>query len=287
MSLAVESTADGQEIMVLRNREGWMAKVYFYGAHVTSWQSPEGHEQLYLSPQAKLDGSKAIRGGIPICFPQFSDMGPCKTSHGFARTSFFKHVDDGVQAPEGAARAALELAPSTVEAAGQGFQGHFRLRVIVLLDKGTLSVRLNVHNLGTQAMTFGACLHTYLTSGPIGAAAVSGLEGGEYMDNLNARAVAKQSGEIKFDREVDRIFLGAAKAVVLRRGGLPDVSVAHDLPDLVVWNPWVQKTKSMGDLPDDAYNHFVCVEPAIAGSGSVTIPGRGDWEGGQLISLLP
>ena len=47
----------------------------------------DGEEMIYLSSKSAMDGSKAVRGGIPICFPNF---GPWKAGpqHGFARTSY-------------------------------------------------------------------------------------------------------------------------------------------------------------------------------------------------------
>ncbi len=57
------------------------ATVYPFGATVTSYKSP--HEVLFVRPDAKMDGSKPISGGIPHCFPQF---GPgAIQQHGFAR----------------------------------------------------------------------------------------------------------------------------------------------------------------------------------------------------------
>ena len=45
-----------------------------------------GTYHYFNSKKAKLDGTKAIRGGIPVCFPQF---GPWEfgAQHGFARVS--------------------------------------------------------------------------------------------------------------------------------------------------------------------------------------------------------
>lgn len=43
-------------------------EVLLYGATIISWKSG-GEEKLWLSSGAKLDGSKAVRGGIPLVFP--------------------------------------------------------------------------------------------------------------------------------------------------------------------------------------------------------------------------
>lgn len=48
---------------------GQSVTVYLYGATVTSWKLANGEEQLFLSEKAHLDGSKPIRGGIPVVFP--------------------------------------------------------------------------------------------------------------------------------------------------------------------------------------------------------------------------
>ena len=45
-------------------------KIHHYGATVLSW-IVDGTEKLFLSSKAILDGTKAIRGGIPLVFPQF------------------------------------------------------------------------------------------------------------------------------------------------------------------------------------------------------------------------
>ena len=63
-----------------------------HGAHVTSWKSAAvgngEQELLYVSPQALMDTpEKAIRGGVPICWPQFSEMGPYGMAHGWARST--------------------------------------------------------------------------------------------------------------------------------------------------------------------------------------------------------
>jgi len=48
---------------------GESIEVLLYGATVTSWKSANGKENLFLSSKAHLDGSKAVRGGIPLVFP--------------------------------------------------------------------------------------------------------------------------------------------------------------------------------------------------------------------------
>ena len=47
---------------------GESVEIYLYGATVTSWKT-NNTELLWLSEGAVLDGTKAIRGGVPVVFP--------------------------------------------------------------------------------------------------------------------------------------------------------------------------------------------------------------------------
>lgn len=48
---------------------GESVEVLLHGATVISWKDASGSEKLWLSEKAVLDGSKAVRGGIPLVFP--------------------------------------------------------------------------------------------------------------------------------------------------------------------------------------------------------------------------
>jgi glucose-6-phosphate 1-epimerase len=48
---------------------GDRVEVLLHGATVLSWKSSNGHENLWMSEKAVVDGSKAVRGGIPVVFP--------------------------------------------------------------------------------------------------------------------------------------------------------------------------------------------------------------------------
>ena len=48
---------------------GESVEVLLFGATVLSWKTAKGKEILFVSSKAHLDGSKAVRGGIPLVFP--------------------------------------------------------------------------------------------------------------------------------------------------------------------------------------------------------------------------
>ena len=76
---------DGTRV-TLRSADGSEAAVSLHGAHLLSWRPAGEREQIYTSPTSQPAAGKALRGGAPICFPQFARRGPL-AKHGFARTS--------------------------------------------------------------------------------------------------------------------------------------------------------------------------------------------------------
>lgn len=64
----VSSTHDNSRIKAVLP-SGESIEVLLYGAHITSWKDRAGNERMWLSKGAKLDGSKAVRGGVPLVFP--------------------------------------------------------------------------------------------------------------------------------------------------------------------------------------------------------------------------
>ena len=79
----LEKDAGGLYYVDLQHESGASAKVFVFGADVTSYKDAGGTEFIAVRPDAKMDGSKPISGGLSHCFPQF---GPgAIQQHGFAR----------------------------------------------------------------------------------------------------------------------------------------------------------------------------------------------------------
>lgn len=160
-------------VLTARLPTGDSVTVYLYGATVTSWKTANGTEQLFLSTAAALDGSKPIRGGIPLVFPCFGP--PPKThatgqlpQHGFARNNLWeflgkssseslgRKVDDSVKLDFGLSPANLD------EATRKKWPYEFGLVYSVILGKEKLEIQLHVQNKGDKAFEFQALFHTYL-----------------------------------------------------------------------------------------------------------------------------
>ena len=61
--------SDDNSQVSARLSTGESVDILFHGATVISWKSANGKENLFLSSKAVLDGSKPVRGGIPLVFP--------------------------------------------------------------------------------------------------------------------------------------------------------------------------------------------------------------------------
>jgi len=224
-------------------------------------------------PPPPLPRPQAIRGGTPICFPQFSDMGPVASSHGFARNHAWRVVEQGADS----VTMRLPASPEQAAALRELWPHDFELDLTTALAGPRLTQTLTVRNAGSAPFQFTACFHNYLLVSDVRQARVRGLAGHPHMDNLFGRMIRPAAGGAEDDEgaalggETDRIYLGAGGgpgAAVVDRAGGRAVTVSTDgVPDLVLWNPWAAKAAAMGDMGDSDYERFVCLEPAVSGSG--------------------
>jgi glucose-6-phosphate 1-epimerase len=239
------------------NADGARAVATLQGAHLVSWTLPGGEECLFMSERSSFESGKAIRGGIPIVFPQFAERGPLM-KHGFARTS--QWTFDG--------RAfVLESSPETRER----WPGEFRLEALPSLGESRLEVELRVTNNGGEAFEFAAALHTYLRVSEARVARLEGLEELRYED-------CGSNGSI------DRIYFSGPPSVRLDDGARILTIEQRGFCDTVVWNPGPELTARMPDMPPEGYRHMYCVEAAAIDPPVTLAPGA-TWTGTQAIQI--
>ncbi|KXT17202.1 hypothetical protein AC579_325 [Pseudocercospora musae] len=277
---------------------GDSVQVLLYGATVTSWKS-NGKERLWLSIAAKLDGSKPVRGGIPVVFPAFGP--PPKDhatgglpQHGFARNSQWEYLgrsssESGPLAKGGDDSVKLDfgLASSNLAAeAKKAWPYEFGLVYSVTLGKDGLQTMLNVRNQGKESFEFQMLLHSYFSVPDISKTAITGLGSVTYIDKmLNATEQQQTDPQLKITGEIDRVYKSIKQdttSIVV--DGKPHLDVVRDnLEDSVVWNPWIEKAKGMGDFePKDGYKNMVCVEVGAVDGWQKLEPGE-TFEGGQIL----
>jgi glucose-6-phosphate 1-epimerase len=262
----------GYPILVIEHPAA-TGRIALNGAHVTDW-IPEGHDPvLYMSAEAVLEVGKPIRGGIPICWPWFGPhpTDSSKPAHGFVRQMLWEV--DVARETETAVDIVLKLSDS---AATKALWPHaFSARLHVHIG-AVLQVTLQATNTGTTAWDMTGALHTYFNVEDVRKVSIHGLHGTQYVEGRLSPDKRPQHGTISIDQEVDRMYVSDAAVIVDDPlwGRELVIEKAGSLAT-VVWNPWIEKSKRLADLPDEAYPEFLCIEAANAGEDVVTVqPGQ-------------
>jgi glucose-6-phosphate 1-epimerase len=251
------------------------AEAYVHGAHVVSWRPTPADERLFLSARSRIEPGAAIRGGIPVIFPQFSTLGPLP-KHGFARTSEWTLVDSGAGFATfrlGASAATLALWPH-----------EFIAEVAVRVGGASLEVQLAVDNSGDAPFEFTAALHSYVRVADVQQVRVRGLEGLRYRDSTAGGIQRVQrEADLAIAGEVDRIYLDVVNPVEVREPGRVTRAHMTGFRDVVVWNPGPAADATMRDMEPRGYQRMLCVEAAIAGAPVRLAPGE-RWTGTQALT---
>lgn len=255
--------------------------VALHGAHVLSWTGA-GRERLYLSPRAVFDGAAAIRGGVPVCLPQFNARGPLP-KHGFARNLPWRC--GGARADAGSGDVLLTLVLDSDAGTRALWAADFRFALTLRLGAGRLEMRLDLDNTGTTPWQFSGALHTYLQVQDIADVRLHGLDGQPCWDAL-ADTRSTQAGALRFDGEFDRVF-GAAPAPLRLSDGAGTLEIAQSasFEDTVVWNPGADKSSTMADMAPESFRKMLCVEAAQVERPLQLAPGA-QWTGWQRLAVV-
>lgn len=284
MSARIVSGVNALPKVVLSHGDGSTAEVYLHGAHVTSWIPAGGREVIFVSRRSLYARGTAIRGGIPVIFPQFAGLGPLP-KHGFARTSEWQLANPVAVTAGPASHAALRLQDSDVSRAL--WPHAFLAELDVMLGDRALHVELRVTNTGVAPFDFTSALHTYLRVRDVRRTRVRGLRGTRYtvtgqpgLDHVD------EGDELAVMGELDRVYENAPPALELDdRGGGRIVRIeALGFPDAVVWNPWAEKGRALPDMAADEYLDMVCIEAARI-AAPVHLAPRASWTGRQSLCV--
>ncbi|WKE64611.1 D-hexose-6-phosphate mutarotase [Gallaecimonas kandeliae] len=246
------------------------ARVFLQGAHLAQFQPKGQGPLLWLSPDEDFARGRAIRGGVPICWPWFGNDKPTPEApaHGYARSCEWQ-LDD-VEDRDGEVLIQLSLPMEAVPAAH--WPHPCELSLSLVLGKSA-RLALTTTNLGDQPFRLTQALHSYFPVADIKQVRVQGLEGADYLEF--GQGLLPQQGEVVIDREVDRQYLTANPVQRIDTGdGVIEVK-REGSASLVLWNPWVDKAKALGQFPDDGYQAMLCLEAANVREDAVTLaPGQ-------------
>lgn len=188
---------------------------------------------LYRSPWPPAPGA-AVRGGIPVIFPQFAGSGPL-AKHGFARNLPWRVLRETADAVE------AELVIAAGARADWPHAATLRLRVTQ--DRPGFTQQLEVRNDGDTAFAFSGGLHPYWAVDDLAAVRVSGVP----TPGLGVAGI-------------DALHAGGGE-VVMREGARVLRLTQQGFEGWQVWTPG--PGHALTDLPPEDWRRFLCIEPVL------------------------
>lgn len=246
------------------------ASLALQGAQLLQWQ-PHDHEPvLFLSEQAIFRKNKAIRGGIPVCWPWFSTPPPHLSTlpaHGFARMHDWCFQSARWQGEHLVLELDFSVPPEYQSWFGDQLGARLQLSIGSQLD-----ISLYTHS-PARNLILTEALHTYFYVADVAKVELLGLKDHNYLDKLDHFVEKIQVEPLLFEAEVDRIYRhGQACQIhdlVLDRRII--IEKMHSA-NTIVWNPWAQNSAAMSDMGPQAFRHMLCVESGNVADQGVDIP---------------
>jgi glucose-6-phosphate 1-epimerase len=270
----------------LRHASGDCARVSLFGGQVLSWAA-SGQERFFLSPKAVMDGSAPIRGGVPVCFPQFNQRGSLP-KHGFARTMHWQVRQAPHTLPSAQVQAVLAF--TDTEATRAIWPHAFELALTVTLGQGALDLHVDVCNTGDAPFEFACALHSYLAIGGLAHTELQGLEQASYWNAVTDEHPAPDGLPLRFTAQCDRVYTTPSQPIGLlsrTSSGQPTalhITNSERFSETVVWNPHAALCAQLPDMAADGYEHMLCVEAAKL-LEKVQLPAGKVWSGQQSLVL--
>jgi D-hexose-6-phosphate mutarotase len=248
------------------------AEIYLHGAHITAFQKNGEPPLLFLSEKSYFAPDKAIRGGVPICFPWFGPRAG-EPAHGFARVTGWELAAMSA-ASDGAVTIRLRLPKESLKPEWAGLRAEFVVTVGAVLAMELVAA----NDSPDKTLEIEGCLHNYFKVGDISAVSISGLKGASFLDNTtggSGPSTVDNDRVIKISEEIDRSYLDVEGPIEIRDENLKRIIQVEKFNSYstVVWNPWT--TKPMADLGPAEYKNMVCVEAGNVKKNKLSLaPGK-------------
>ncbi|NQD37383.1 D-hexose-6-phosphate mutarotase [Permianibacter sp. IMCC34836] len=255
--------APGYPVLTLQHN-ALSASVSLYGGQLLSCRHGD-QDWLWPNPALQVRPGKALRAGVPVCWPWFGTLDSALPAHGFVRTRHWSVAS--LQRSESALT--LTLALQDDEASRQLWPHRFHLQLQIRIST-VLSVQLLMQNTDDHAYPVAGALHSYFSVTDIADTTIAGLEGCDYYDQLTSQTLS-QRGIVGFSQETDRIYHAGDNRLQIESKEKRLLLQQHCNTDTVVWTPWTEKAARLGDVVGDDWRHFVCAETAIANDHAVIL----------------
>ncbi|MCK4842142.1 MAG: D-hexose-6-phosphate mutarotase [Methylococcales bacterium] len=250
------------------------ALISIYAGQVLSFKPVnEAEDFMFISDNAYFQEGRAIKGGIPICWPWFGSALDTKNNklpdHGFVRNNYWS-VSAVDILDNGDTKIKLEFVDSAKTRKLWRYEFYLALEIIV---GDSLTLELLTQNTGDKSFFITEALHTYFNVGDATQVQVLGLEKTEYLDKTEDFIKVCQIGALTISEETDHIHLGVKQDLTINDPAFNrNIKITSSgNKNVVVWNPWVKGSAEITDLESDDYRHFICVEIANVASDIVEI----------------
>ncbi len=235
------------------------AKIAVQGAHLFHYKQTNKEPLLWLSEDSFMEHGEHIRGGVPICWPSFGLSNPELPAHGFARNRMWDLVNI-IEEDEDTTLVIMDFKDSKKSRREWDYKFHLSVKFTIGKE---LSIELTTVNKDEKTFKFTQALHTYFNISNIKNISLNGLDDKPYLDAV-ANENHIQKGDLFFDKEIDYVYQKVDSDILLK-DEKRDIKIQNEgSSSCVVWNPWIEKSKRMSGMKDEAYHDFVCIETANA-----------------------
>lgn len=214
----------------------------------------QGRALFYYSPLS-YEG-KTARGGVPVCFPQFNMLGPLP-KHGFARHHEWKLAFSG----QSEVRYELTIEPDT----WQDWPHKAKICTTYQYTSTGMLIGFEVLNADTESFAFTAGLHPYFKVNNLTEISLIGLQECECENLYDAAQKRSLKEKLVFDYQpFETCFTGTPSLVLFENGKSKLRLQSTGFTHWMIWNPGEKGAQNLGDLPDEDWQRFVCIEPILA-----------------------
>jgi len=261
-SISLQTDENGVEFLIVEH-DKLNAALTLHGAHLIHFQKKQQPPVIWLSKTAIFDNKKAIRGGVPICWPWFGpadpSLGENLPAHGIARTSKWTLInteesDNGV---------VIKLQLKSSEASLKIWPYEFELKLQITLDS-ECKLTLTTENKSNKPFIYGGALHTYLNISSPESVKIIGINE-KFTNSLKNKRLETGDTTLLIDQAIDSIYKKSNTEIQLKDSQFQrTLTVSNTGNDSeVLWSPWVEGAQAFADMPDNGYQTMFCIESAI------------------------
>jgi glucose-6-phosphate 1-epimerase len=239
------------------------AVISLYGGQVLQWQPANQQPVFWLSDKANYTQGKAIRGGVPICWPWFGayhnesgELLEAEGNHGFARQRTWQISSYQIE---------RDRFSITLNLSGENdctaWPAKYQLQQELVFAK-TFQQKLIMTNLSNQVIHYSGALHSYLAVSHPENVSVDTLSSVLFDDKLATGRQAVQT-LVHCKGPIDRIYhTSNTQALVDNEWQRKLILNSTDCQQWVLWNPGQKIASKVADIHPQGENEYVCLEAA-------------------------